>query len=41
MWDDLAAGPDADPARAIIRAFAQQHLSAQEAAGFSANNAGP
>jgi hypothetical protein len=41
MWDDLAPGPDADPARAVIRTFAQQHLPAQDAAAFSPNPAGP
>jgi hypothetical protein len=34
MWDDLAEGPEGAPARDIIRAFAQQHLSPQEAAAF-------
>jgi hypothetical protein len=34
MWDDLAPGPDGDAARAVIRSFAQQHLTAQEAASF-------
>lgn len=34
MWNDLDSGPQAEPAREIIRAFARAHLSAGEAAGF-------
>jgi hypothetical protein len=34
MWDDLAAGPEADPARAIIRTFAQTHLAPPDAGNF-------
>jgi len=34
MWAELIDGPEADPARAIIRTFAQQHLSPQDAATF-------
>jgi hypothetical protein len=34
VYADIADGPDADSARAIIRKFARQHLAPEEAAAF-------